>query len=277
MLHHTEHCDYTINIPNFNHLFSKTAMTKAIFLLTYLYLFVFPFNGVSQPTATEIVKKADEKMRGEKSSESTLTMEIIRPSWTRSVSFKSWSLGLDYSMVLITAPAKEKGQSFLKRKNEMWNWNPSINRIIKLPPSMLAQGWMGSDFTNDDLLNQSSVVQHYTHLLSGNDIVSGKDCYKITLRPKEDAPVVWGKVVLWISKGDYLQLKAEYFDEDDYLVKTESASDIKIMDGRIIATRYELIPADKTGNRTVLKLDAIKFNIPLTESFFSQQNLQKVR
>ena len=241
-------------------------------------LFMFFFAEVNgQPTATEIVKKADEKMRGEKSSESTMTMKIVRPSWTRSVSFKTWTLGTDYSLVYITAPAKEKGQSFLKRKNEMWNWNPAINRVIKLPPSMLAQGWMGSDFTNDDMLNQSSIVVDYTHAFSGNENISGKDCYKITLTPKEDAPVVWGRVILWISKNDYLQLKAEYYDEDGYLVKTETGSDIKTMDGRVLATRFELVPADKKGNLTIVTLDAIKFNVSLAESFFSQQNLQKVR
>jgi len=244
----------------------------------FLFLWVLcSAQAYPQLTATEIVKRADEKMRGEKSSESSMTMEIIRPTWSRAVSFRSWSLGMDYSLVLITAPAKEKGQSFLKRKNEMWSWNPSINRIIKLPPSMLAQGWMGSDFTNDDLLNQSSIVIDYTHAFSGNETISGKDCHKITLIPLEDAPVVWGKVVLWISRGDYLQLKAEYYDEDEYLVKTETASEIKTMDGRIIPTRYELIPAEKTGNRTVLTLNAIRFNIPMAESFFSQQNLKNIR
>jgi outer membrane lipoprotein-sorting protein len=179
--------------------------------------------------------------------------------------------------VLITAPAKEKGQSFLKRKNEMWSWNPAINRIIKLPPSMLAQGWMGSDFTNDDLLNQSSVVVDYTHVFSGNETISGRECHKITLTPKEDAPVVWGRMILWISKGDYLELKAEFYDEEGYLVKTETASEIKTMDGRVITTRFELIPADKPGNRTVLTLGTIRFNVPLEESFFSQQNLKNIR
>jgi outer membrane lipoprotein-sorting protein len=231
----------------------------------------------AQETAYNIVKKADEKMRGEKSSVSTLTMEIIRPTWTRSVSFKSWTLGADYSLVFITAPAKEKGQSFLKRKNEMWNWNPAINRVIKLPPSMLAQGWMGSDFTNDDLLNQSSIVVDYTHSISGSASVSGKDCHIITLIPEENAPVVWGKIILWISKADYLEMKAEYYDEDAYLVKTETASMIKNMDGRSIATRFELVPSDKPGNRTIVTLNSVQFNTPLTESFFSQQNLQKIR
>jgi len=231
----------------------------------------------AQQSASEIVKRADDKMRGEKSSQNIMTMQIVRPTWTRSVTFKSWTLGTDYSLVLILSPAKEKGQSFLKRKTEMWNWNPSINRIIKLPPSMLAQGWVGSDYTNDDLLNQSSVVVDYTHTLLGKETVSGRECHKINLEPKEDAPVVWGRVILWISKTDYLQLKAEYYDEEGYLVKSETGSDIRNMDGRMIPARFELIPADSEGNKTIITLDEIRFNVPLTETFFSQQNMQKVR
>lgn len=239
-------------------------------------LIMVSFFGNSQ-NATEIVRKADEKMRGEKSSEVTMNMIIVRPTWERTISFKSWTKGTDKSLALITAPAKEKGQSFLKISNEMWNWNPTINRMIKLPPSMLSQGWMGSDFTNDDLLNESSIVVDYDHKIIGSEIVSEKECYKIELMPKENAPVVWGKLILWISKEDYLQLKSEYYDEDGYLVKTETGSEIKTMSGRIIPTKYELIPADKKGNKTIVIMEDIKFNIPIQDSFFSQQNMKTVR
>lgn len=142
---------------------------------------------------------------------------------------------------------------------------------------MLSQGWMGSDFTNDDLLNESSIVVDYTHKLLGKETVSGKKCHKIELIPNDNAPVVWGKIILWISEDEYLQLKAEYYDEDNYLVKTETGYDIKTMSGRVIPTRFELIPADKNGNRTVLILDMIEFNTPISESFFTQQNMKKVR
>jgi len=242
-----------------------------------IILVLFSFCFANAQNATEIVKKADEKIKGEKSSESIMTMKIIRPTWERSVSFKSWTKGTRNSMVLITAPAKEKGQSFLKIGNEMWNWNPTINRMIKLPPSMLAQGWMGSDFTNDDLLNESSIVIDYQHKIIGNEQISGRDCYKIELIPLEDAPVVWGKIILWITKNDYLQLKAEYYDDDGYLVKTETASDIRNIGNRVIPTRFELIPADKPGNKTILFLEDIKFNIPIEDSFFSQQNMKQLR
>ncbi|MGK7371085.1 MAG: outer membrane lipoprotein-sorting protein, partial [Candidatus Halalkalibacterium sp. M3_1C_030] len=112
---------------------------------------------VQAQDATEIVKRADEKMRGE-SSRAEITMEIIRPTWSRSISMKAWSLGMDYSLILVTAPARDEGTAYLKRGNEIWNWLPDINRTIKMPPSMMSQSWMGSDFSNNDLVEESSIV-----------------------------------------------------------------------------------------------------------------------
>lgn len=227
--------------------------------------------------ATEIVKRADDKMRGEKSSYSEMTMKIVRPTWERSVSFKSWGKGTELSLVYITAPARDKGQSFLKIKREMWSWNPQINRTVKLPASMLSQGWMGSDFTNDDLLNQRSVVVDYTHKIVGEEKVDDVACYKIELHPRPEAPVVWGKMNLWISKEHDLILKTEYYDEEGYLVKTELAHTLKTMDNRLMPTVYELIPADEKGNKTVVTMDKIQFNIPIEDKFFSMQNMTKIR
>ncbi|MBC7124111.1 MAG: outer membrane lipoprotein-sorting protein [Bacteroidales bacterium] len=227
--------------------------------------------------ASEIVRKADEMMRGEKSSYSEMTMRIVRPKWERTLSFKSWSKGTELSLVYITAPAKEKGQAFLKINREMWSWNPTINRTVKLPPSMLSQGWMGSDFTNDDLLNQRSIVVDYNHTISATETIDGEECWKITLTPKPNAPVVWGKIVMWISKKHYLVLKSEYYDEDQILVKTELASQIKQIGGRTIPTLYELLPADEPGNKTILELTKIRFNIDIKDSFFSLHNLTRVR
>ncbi len=232
---------------------------------------------VYSQNATDIVKKADAKMKGEKTSTSTMTMKIIRPTWERTIVFKSWTKGTEYSLALILEPNREKGQSFLKYKNEMWSWNPNINRVIKLPPSMLSSGWMGSDFTNDDLLNESSIVVDYNHSIESSESISDKSCYKVLLIPKEGAPVVWGKILMWISKDDFLQLKVEYYDEDDYLVKTELASEIKSMDGRKIPTKFELIPADKEGHKTMITIDSVEFNKEIPESFFTQQNMKKIR
>lgn len=241
-----------------------------------IIMLIFKSTFIFSQDATEIIKKADKKLRGI-SSESEMTMKIIRPTWERSVTFKSWSKGLDFSLTLITSPANEKGQTFLKRYNEMWSWNPVISRMIKLPPSMLSQGWMGSDYSNDDILKESSIVVDYTHKLLGEETIDGRVCYKIELTPKEDAAVVWGKIIKWITKESYLQLKSEFFDEDNYLVKTEKASKIKKMDDREIPTYIEILPADKPNHKTVLIINSIKFDIEISEQFFSQQNMKRVR
>ncbi len=233
-------------------------------------------SAVNAQDIKEIIRQADEKFRGS-SSQGEMTMIIERPSWSRTVSMKNWTLGNDYSLIYITAPAKEKGQVFLKRKKDMWNWVPNIERMIKIPPSMMMQSWMGSDFTNDDLVRESSLVKDYTHKLIGEEIIDGFECYKAELIPFDDAPVVWGKVLMWISKKELHWLKAEFYDEDGYLVNTEILTDVKKMDDRIMPTRMEMIPADDEGHKTVLIFNEMKFNIDLKESFFSQQNMKRIR
>jgi len=225
----------------------------------------------------EIIRKADEKFNGEKTSTSIMAMTIVRPTWKRTIEFKNWTSGREYALTLITAPAKDKGQSFLKRQNEMWNWNPTISRLIKLPPSMMSQGWMGSDYTNDDILKESSVVNDYDHQIVGEEEYNGRMCYKIKMLAKEDAAVIWGHQLRWIDKKDFLFLKSELYDEDGYLVRTELGSEIKTMDGRLIPTRIELIPAEEEGQMTIIEMKEMKFNETIKESFFSQQNMKRVR
>ena len=246
-------------------------------LIPVIFVFCIPFLPGHAQDAREIIKKADEKMQGELTSQSTMTMTIVRPTWQRVVTFKNWTKGREYTLALVTAPPREKGQSFLKRENEMWNWNPTINRLIKLPPSMMSQGWMGSDFSNDDLLKESSIVVDYNHSIIGENEVDGWYCYKIELIPLPDAAVVWGKIVKWITKEEFLQMKSEYYDEDNYLIKTELAYDIETMDGRLLPSRFELIPEDEEGHKTVVVMNEIKFNKPIPDGFFSQQNMKKVR
>jgi outer membrane lipoprotein-sorting protein len=204
-------------------------------------------------------------------------MTIIRPTWQRTVEFKNWSLGRDYALTLITAPAKDKGQTYLKRSNEMWSWSPTISRLIKLPPSMMSQGWMGSDYTNDDILRESSVVYDYTHEIIGEETIDGRNCYKIKMVAKPNAVVVWGHQIRWIDKKDFLVMRVELYDEDGYLVRTETGSEIKTIDGRIIPTRLELVPSNEPGNKTVVDIKDIKFNVLIADSFFSQQNMKNLR
>ena len=227
-------------------------------------------------TAREIIKKADDKGRGQ-TSQGIMTMTIVRPDWTRSITMKSWSKGTQYSLIYITAPAKEKGQVFLKRQNDMWNWVPSIERIIKIPPSMMMQSWMGSDFTNDDLVKESSIVVDYNQKLLGKEKVRDLECYKIQLIPLPEAAVTWGKVITWITVDGFNQWEAEYFDEDSSLVNVMNSYDIKRMGDRDIPSKMEITPVNKKGEKTVLEIISMIFNKPISDNFFSQQNMKSIR
>lgn len=248
---------------------------KIISILFAAILLGFSLNA-QYPDAKEIVKKADELMQGQ-SNYAEITMLIHRSKWDRSLSMKSWSKGTEYSLIYITEPAKEKGQVFLKRNKEMWNWLPSISRTIKIPPSMMMQSWMGSDMTNDDLVNESSIVNDYDHRVVAEEVIDGYNCYKIELIPHEDAPVVWGKIYSWVSKDKFFALKNEYYDEDGVLVNLETLSNIKNVGDRTIPTKFTIVPVDKDGQYTMMEFENIKFNIPIDDSFFSIQNMKKVR
>ncbi|HRX00055.1 MAG TPA: outer membrane lipoprotein-sorting protein [Cyclobacteriaceae bacterium] len=227
-------------------------------------------------SATDIIRKADEKRRGDSGS-SSMVIKIIRPSWSREMSVKTWSKGTSYSLILITSPARDKGTVFLKRKKEIWNWVPSIDRNIKLPPSMMMQSWMGSDFTNDDLIKESSIVEDYTHSIVGDSTILGREVYKIQLIPKPESAVVWGKIYSWIDKKDFIELRTEMYDEDGYLINEVRFSDIKSLGGRMLPAKMEYIPVDKPGNKTVVEYSDVEYNIPITEDFFSLQNMKRVR
>ncbi len=215
-------------------------------------------------------------MRGNSSS-TNMTMKIIRPDWSREISMKGWSLGTHYSLILITAPARDQGTAFLKRKNEIWNWQPTIDRVVKLPPSMMSQSWMGSDFTNDDLVKESSIVNDYHHFLRGDSTINGYNCWKLELIPNEDAAVVWGGIEIFVSKDDFIELLIRYYDEDGFLINTMILSDIKEMDGRVIPTKMDMIPAENPEQRTVIIYNDIDFNIKIDESFFSIQKMKRIR
>ncbi|EJC7101625.1 outer membrane lipoprotein-sorting protein [Vibrio parahaemolyticus] len=247
-------------------------MPKAVAVLFFLL-----FTSLSYAeSAFDIVQKSDQAMR-EKSSYSEATMEIVRPDWTRSMTMKSWTKGTELSLVLVTAPAKDKGSASLKRHREMWNWVPSIERVIKIAPSMLSQSWMGSDFTNDDLINQSSIVVDYQHALVGNDSFEGDKVWVIEATAKPDAPVVWNKVTLWISQSTYLQRKVEFYDEFDERVNVLTTYDVKELGGRKIATRMEMKPVDKPGNKTIFTTHQAQFDFDINDDFFSQQQMKSLR
>lgn len=243
--------------------------------LTFIIFFIGCCLTALAQDATEIVRKANEKMQGERS-KTEITMQIVRPNWERSISMKSWNMGQDYSLILITAPARDEGTAYLMRENEIWNWLPDVNRTIKMPPSMMSQSWMGSDFSNNDWVRESSIVTDYNHTLLGDTTISDYDSYKIEMVPKPEAPVVWNKVHVFISKDEYLRLRAEYYDEDDTLVRVMEGSEIQEIGGRLLPTRMEMNPVEQEGEKTVITYQNIAFDIDISENFFSIQNMKRV-
>jgi outer membrane lipoprotein-sorting protein len=240
-----------------------------------LILLMTTSNLIAQ-NAAEIIEMMEEKMRGE-SNYAEMTMVIERPRYTREVSMNSWSLGEDYSLILITAPARDQGTTFLKRFNEIWNYVPNIDRTIKMPPSMMSQSWMGSDFTNDDLVRESSTVEDYEHRIVREEEVEGRSSWLIELIPKPETPIVWGKVWMWVDQQEYFQLRIENYDQKDELANSIEFMDIKEFDGRLLPARMVLTPADRPDQRTILIYDDLQFNIDLEPSFFNQQNMRRVR
>ena len=246
-------------------------------LFPFLFSLLFISATLLAQDATEIIKKADEKMHGVNSSYTEMKMTIIRPTWKREMTMKTWSKGDDYSLILVTGPARDKGIAYLKRKNEMWNWQPTIDRVVKMPPSMMTQSWMGSDFTNDDLVRQSSMVNDYTHKLLGSETIEGRDCHKIELTPTDNSSVVWGKLIMWVDKAEYINLKVEYYDEDDYLVNTMLGKNLKTIGGRFLATVTEIIPADEPGHKTRIEQVKMEFDKTISDDIFSIQYMKRAR
>lgn len=238
-------------------------------------ILTFFTQSIAGQNASEIVRAADAKMRGT-TSQAFITVITVRPTWSREMKVKTWIKGSDLAMILVLAPAKDKGITFLKRQKEVWNWIPALEKVIKFPPSMMAQSWMGTDFSNDDLVRESSIVNDYTHEMIGDTIIENRSCHIIRLIPKADAAVVWGKLLLYIDKKDFLELYTLFYDEDGSLINTMTATDIRQMDGRLIPTRFEMIPADKPNQKTVLIYQSVLYNRPLEDGFFTTEKMKSL-
>jgi len=245
-----------------------------IHLIFYILIsFFYPFQNND---ARDIVKRADQKMRGS-TMQAEILIKTIRPTWSREMQCKIWEKGNELALILIQSPVRDKGISFLKRKKEVWNWLPTLERTIKLPPSMMSQSWMGTDFTNDDLVKESSIVEDYYHKIIGDTLILERSCFIIQMIPKPESAVVWSKVILCIDKKDFLELHSRFYDEEGDLINTMNSFDIKMMHDRIIPTRFEMIPADKKGQKTIMIYINIQYNQPIADNFFSVNQMKMLK
>lgn len=245
--------------------------------LLFILVLGFSFSLFSQEiNLKQIVDKAENRLRG-KSSVATMKITTVRPKYSREMQLKSWTQNDDLSLMYISAPARDKGTVYLKRTKEIWYYVPSIERNIKMPPSMMNQSWMGTDLSNDDLVKKTSMTNDFDHELIASEKIEDIDCYHISLIPHDDAEVIWGKIEIWVDKEHFNILKQESFDEDLELVNTVLASNVREMGGEIIPTKLIFYPADKPKQKTLMEYLTLKFNVKIPANYFTTQFMTKVK
>jgi outer membrane lipoprotein-sorting protein len=248
-------------------------MKKLAFVMVMLLTFCIMAQDKTVTDVKEILDKMDKVYRAD-SSEFEMEMEIVTPDWKRTMKMKAWSEGMKKTFITILSPSKDKGIGTLKVDSDMWNYFPKVNKVMKVPPSMMMGSWMGSDFTNDDLVKETTFRDDHTaKLLESTE----KDIIVIELKPKESAASVWGKIIAKVRKSDYLPVSEDYYDEKGMKVRTMTFSGIKEMGGKIIPSVMEIIPLNKKGNSTKITYLNGKFDIKLDPETFSLRNLQKMR
>lgn len=255
--------------------FQVSQIMAAIILLTAVFL---PTMAGAQ-TAQQLVARAEDLLRG-KTSDGTYEMTVTNPDFTRTMRMHAWWVQgtgstAEKSMIITMAPKKEEGNKWLRIGNEMWNYLRATETTIRIPPSMMLQSWNGSDFTNDDLARESSLSKDYTAQDDGVDTVQGAPCWKLLLMPKPDSPVVWGRLVLFVRRQDYLPALVQYYDEHGLLVRHLVYSEIRDEGGRTIPTSWTMYNDTKNGHVTIFHILKITFDRPIPEEIFSLQELQR--
>ncbi len=225
--------------------------------------------------AKSLVTDSFNYMRG-KSSVSTVVMTVHRPDWERKMTIKAWTRGRRDSLFYIEAPPKDHGNGTLKKGREMWMYNPKINRVIKVPPSMMSQSWMGSDFSNNDLAKSDSLLTDYTHSLIGTETHDDQTVYLIKSMPKPEAPVVWGMQKLKIRQ-DLIWLSQEFYDEDLEPVKAITTLDIQMLGGKLYPRIWRMRKVDEENKYTELHYTSLVFKSSLPDSLFTRTSLKKAR
>ncbi|MCA9403337.1 MAG: outer membrane lipoprotein-sorting protein [Candidatus Omnitrophica bacterium] len=229
-----------------------------------------------RPEAREIVKKSDDLMRGD-TAQGIYIMEITTPSWTRTLELSVFSKGRDRVFIRILSPAKEADTGTLRLDNEMWNFLPRIEKVIKIPPSMMLQSWMGSDFANDDLVKENSIVEDYTHRIVAEETLNGHATYKIELIPKPGAAVIWGRLDYWIRRADFVPIRQDFYDERGRMVKRLDYSDIEQVSDRTVPRTWLMTNLLKDGKSTRIYLKDVVYNQPIDDNIFTLSNLKRLK
>ena len=225
--------------------------------------------------AKAIVRPAVDHWRG-LSSYSEMSMLIHRPDWERSMTMQAWTKGDEKSLVRVIEPKKDRGNGTLTDDNDMWTFSPKVNRVIKIPSSMMGQSWMGSDFSNKDVARADDIIDQYDHTLLGSEVVEGVTVYEIQAIPHEQAAVVWGREELRI-RDDYVVLEHRFYDQDGELVKALKTLEIEEMSGRTIASRQRMVKEDEPEEWTEIEVLSVEYEIDIRDSVFTLSNLRNPR
>lgn len=224
------------------------------------------------PDVVEVVKKIDSLYRAE-SSFGKLDMQIVTSHYERTLSMEVWTSGLEKTFIRILRPLKEKDVATLRIGNEMWNFLPKTNKVVKIPPSMMMSSWMGSDFTNDDLVKESSFLDDY-HFSLFNPPDAQPDLIYVRCIPREGLPVVWAEVIIAVNPNGFVPVWQHFLDERGGLIRTLNYSEVKDLGGRRIPSVLEMIPQNRPDQKTVIRYLELKFNLPLEDDLFSLRNLR---
>jgi len=219
-----------------------------------------------------IIKEIDELYRAN-SSRGSIEMEIITPHWQRTLEMDIWSKGMDRTFARINAPAKERGVGSLRIGNEMWNYLPKTNKVIKIPPSMMMSSWMGSDFTNDDLVKEFSLFEDYSYETATVEDPDPELIY-INCIPSEDLPIVWGNIIIAARRDDHIPIWQRYYDEKGELMRVMEYSEVREFGGRRLPSVMAMVPQNKVGHRTIMRYTSLSFNVDLGDDVFSLRNLR---
>jgi outer membrane lipoprotein-sorting protein len=245
---------------------------KTVFFLIFcVWINLIPqtFSAEVKPDIKKILDNVDRLYRSDKSF-ATVEMRIETPEWKRTLEINVWALGLEKTFIRILSPQKDKGVATLRIQSEMWNFFPKIDKTMKVPPSMMMGSWMGSDFTNDDLVKESTLLNDYESKLQSTDVNN----YYIELLPKEKTATVWGKIILVIKKDNSQPVRQEYFDDRGTKLREIVFKDVRTFGKKSIPAILELTPFNKPGHKTIIEYKHLEFD-HIEENIFTQMNLQK--
>ena len=251
-------------------------MLRVLAINIFIFFVVFFTNYVnaSNLDPEKILDNVDDIYRSN-ASHGIITLAVTTVNWHRTLTLEQWSKGQDQTLIKVLKPKKEKGLATLRVDKNVWNYMPKVKRVIKIPSSMMSSSWMGSHFTNDDLVKQSRMAEDYIFSITFEGMREEKNIVEITCLPKKNAAVVWGKVVVTVYRDDFIPLNMIYFDEDLQLSRTLDFKNIKMMGGKMIPTQMVMIPLENPGESTTVQWEEMEFDPKLDDDFFSLRKLQQ--